>query len=401
MRIKNLFNIAFKSLLINKTRSLLTSLGIIIGVTAVILLVGIGQGLQNYITEQFESLGSNKIFIFPGRILSDSGSFSTSDTIPSSEFNQNDVNNLEKALDDKINYILPIITIDARVKWKNKLETTSVTASLVEYNQISNINPDPGRFYTKSENNSASKVIILGSELASNLFGNVDPIGKDVQLSGTRFEVIGIAEEKGSTGMGPSLDTQSYIPLKTAQRVFNRNNYSAILIEAADQDQISSIITQAKKILRKRFSSDEFSVVDQTQILSAITGILGALTAGIGGIAAISLLVGGIGISNIMLVSVTERTREIGLRKALGATPRVILIQFLIESVLLSFGGGLIGVLLGVLGCLAMQNFFPAQVTFWSIALAFGVSAIIGIVFGIIPARRAAKLSPINALRYE
>jgi putative ABC transport system permease protein len=239
--------------------------------------------------------------------------------------------------------------------------------------------------------------------VADDLFGNIDPLGKRITINAQNFRVIGVGEEKGGGFGGPSFDDYIYIPLQTWFQSFDMTTVMRIFAKANSTDAISEGIDEIERYyLRQRgLEKDEFSVFEQSEILDIINQILGVLTAALGGIAAISLLVGGIGIMNIMLVSVTERTREIGLRKAMGATPKVILWQFLIEAVALSVSGGLIGVGFAQLGSLAIQQFIPAQVTLPAILLAFGVSAGVGIIFGVYPASKAAKLSPIEALRYE
>ena len=237
--------------------------------------------------------------------------------------------------------------------------------------------------------------------IAEDIFGKVDPIGKKVKVGTQTFKVIGVAEEQGSSFGGPSFDDYIYAPFEIISKIYDQDDLTEFSIKIRDAEKMDESIEAIEKELERTFDEDEFTVYDQSTLLSTITGILSMLTIALGGIAAISLLVGGIGIMNIMLVSVTERTREIGLRKALGATPNMILKQFLIEAALLSVLGGLIGLLLAVLGVELMQSFFPARITTQSVALALGVSTAVGLIFGVAPAKRAAQLSPIEALRYE
>lgn len=240
----------------------------------------------------------------------------------------------------------------------------------------------------------------MGSKVAENLFDGDDPIGQKITVGESRVEVIGVLKSKGGIG-GDSVDNHVIIPITAAKTLFNQDKVSEMYVQAKDADSVDLALDETKMLLSNRLKEDEFSVLNSKDLIGAISSVLGMITAALAGIAAISLLVGGIGIMNIMLVTVAERTKEIGLRKALGATPDVILTQFLTEAVILSVGGGLIGILIGGTGTFVLSKLAVAEITPWSVILAFGVSALVGIVFGVMPARRAAKLSPIEALRYE
>lgn len=398
--IAEITKLAIRSLLRNKTRSILTMIGIIIGVSAVILLVSIGQGLQNYITNTFESLGSNVIAVLPGKVGGDSGFSSGGPNFAGTKLTQKDVSDIAR-LGGPVESAGAAIQTPASVSNVGKVKYTTVLGLDFEYTKIRNLTVSSGRQINSSDVNVNRNVAVIGTTIQKDLFNGGGVLGKKITIGGQKFEIVGILSENGSGGFG--VDTNSYviIPITAAQKVFGLKGVQAIAAKAVDKESIPLAINSIKKLMSKRLKEDEFSVVDQGSLVQTINQVLGALTLALGGIAAISLLVGGVGIMNIMLVSVTERTREIGLRKAVGAKPTDILYQFLIEAVVLSLGGGMIGVMVGALGSWGINHFIQTSVSMWSVALSFGVSAVIGIIFGVAPAARASKLNPIEALKYE
>lgn len=395
--------IAFKAILANKLRSFLTMLGVIIGVSSVVLLTSIGTGLQAYVADQFNQLGANTLIVFPGNVFGDNGSFSSESQISgiaNSTLRYSDVKALERLRED-VSGVAPLTMRAAELSFQGTSKNTSVMGTTANFSKIYNTSVEKGQFFSDTDDAGSERVIVLGYELAKELFGNVDPVGKTIKVGSQPFRVIGVAEKKGGGFGGPSFDTYAYIPFRTYSKIFDSDTIIRMIVKTTTTTDLPKHVRAIESDLATRHEEDDFSVVDQSEILSTINQILSVLTVALGGISGISLVVGGIGIMNIMLVSVTERTREIGLRKALGATPNLILLQFLIEASVLSVIGGSIGLAIAFGGTQLMKQFIPAAVTPQAVALAFGVSLVVGLVFGAAPARRAANLSPIEALRYE
>lgn len=393
--------VAFEALKSNKVRSALTMLGIIIGVTSVILLISIGTGLKTYITEQLEDLGADALFIIPGEMEVGGGGRGgvPGAGVAASKFTFDHINDLKREA-QTIKAVMAYTENNGTMKYKGKIHITQVAGVGPSYPEVRDQKVVLGSFFTTSQYNSGKKVAVLGKTVADDLFGEENPVGKKITISEQRYTVSGVLEEKGGFG-GVDMDDQVFIPATTAMRQFDMEYIQSLWVQSQSSEMISRTEEEIEKILLKTLDDDEFSILDTKSILGVVSRVLGTLTAALSGIAAISLIVGGIGIMNIMLVSVTERTREIGLRKAVGATPQNILAQFLIEAVILSLFGGLIGILLGIGGAVIIGRFFTTTVAPWTIALAFGVSSLVGIVFGVTPALRAARLNPIDALRYE
>jgi len=400
----NTFKIAIKAILTNKSRSFLTMLGVIIGVSSVVMLTAIGTGLQSYIEDQFNELGANTVIVYPGNPFNEGGGFSRESqvsAVANSKLEMSDIRNLYK-LREFVTAVIPLNMYTDKVSYREIDKTTTIMGTTHDYPLVqANATTQKGRFFNKTENDTKKKVVVLGYSVADELFGQIDPIGKKIKLGNQRYRVVGVQDEAGGSFGGPSMDTYVFLPIETMFKQYDSKKIVEIVVKIKSSENINKAITIIEKQLLKKYNDDEFSVFDQSEILDTINQILGVLTIGLGGISSISLLVGGIGIMNIMLVSVSERTREIGLRKALGATPNTILMQFLIEASILSILGGIIGLTIAYLGTLVINNYFPAKITFNAVGLAFGVSTAVGLIFGVAPAKKASKLSPIEALRYE
>ncbi|MEH1056212.1 ABC transporter permease [Micromonospora sp. CPCC 206171] len=394
MRLAEAWRVALDALRANRMRSALTMLGVIIGVASVVLLVAIGTGTKQKVEQQVEGLGSNLLLVVPGRI--DVG---TAPVV--SPLTLSDVDAVSRVVGDPSRVAVTIAS-GATARAGNRSDFTTVQGVLETTPTVFTRSLARGRYLTGADVDTSRRVAVLGDSVARALFPDRDPLGQQVALAGVRFRVIGVFAPLGQS-LGVDRDDEVHVPVTAAQRLWGTQRVDGIAVKAPDRERIDELGDRIVAELSRRHPDTEFSAVTQQQILGVLGDILGVLTGVLAAIAGISLLVGGVGVSNIMLVSVRERTREIGLRKAVGARPRDIGVQFLLEAVLLTAIGGLTGMALGVGTALLVDAFspIPAAITWWSLALAFGVSAAVGIVFGVVPAQRAGRLDPVVALRAE
>ena len=383
-------------------RSLLTMLGVVIGVGSVILLVSLGSGARAEITSALQGMGSNLMVVVPYKLqLGGSLMQQGAPQFALNKFNMRTVQDIGHVIGDP-SRVSPDIQRSLFMTNGSKRYFGMINATGYNEFEIRNLKTLSGRYFTKAEEDSGRLVAVIGNTAVKVLFGDEDPLDQYFTLKGRKFKVIGVQEIKGRT-MTFDMDSFVWIPVTTGIRIFGTSNPNMIMVKATSTKNVERDAVAIKKELSKSLSSDEFSIITQSDILSFAQNITKILTYLLGGLAGISLLVGGIGIMNIMLVSVTERTREIGIRKAVGAKTRDILLQFLIEAVTLSLLGGVIGMLLAVSGSALYQAIFhlKTQITLWIILLAFFFSMMVGVFFGVYPARKASRLDPIESLRYE
>ena len=405
---KSILKMATVSLRINKMRSMLTSLGIIIGVSAVIIMLAVGTGASKKIASDMESMGSNLLMIRSASAKS-GGVRMGMGTRPTLTMKDS------IAIETKARGVLAVAPYSAESKqltYGNQNWSTSVAGTTMDYFLIRNYEMDSGRGFLPEDNKNSTKVAIIGQTVSTELFGDVDPIGKTIRIGNIPFKVVGLLKSKGASGMGQDQDDIAFIPITTAQRkVFGTDfpgTVSMINVKAQNEEILSTTEEDINEILKTRHhigktQENDFEVRNLAEMQETIKSATQTMSLLLGAIAGVSLIVGGIGIMNIMLVSVTERTKEIGIRMAIGAKPSDIRIQFLIESFLLSMSGGLIGVVVGIGGAFLMHKFagMNIAITVESILLSMGFSAAIGIGFGYYPAYKASLLNPIDALRYE
>lgn len=377
----------------NKIRTFLTSLGITIGVMSVVMLIALGLGLKNYISEQFEGLGANLIMVMAGSGFGGpAGMFGS--TI---EFDERDVSSLGRI--QEMEYVVPVYFKSLAIEAEDNEEVGYIMGVNDEFFDLMNSEMLEGQEFDKSDLQGRTKVAVLGYTLSENLFGEAeDGAGRTIRVDNMRLKVIGVLEKTGDREM----DKSAVIPYTTTFASLNPDKtFWSIYLGVASEDEVEAASEKAEETLLRRYKEDEFSLTEQSEILSTVNSIFAVLNGILVAIGSISLLVGGIGIMNIMYATVTERTKEIGIRRAIGATKQDILTQFLTESVVLSILGGLVGLLLSVIIVLGIRIFFPAAINALAVIIAIGVSSFIGIFFGVFPAKRAANLPPIVAIKYE
>lgn len=397
MKFTKLIKIALTSVWSNKMRSFLTMLGIIIGISSVIILVGMGQGTQKQVSDQIEKLGTNLITV-------NITGFRT----PS--ITSQDITGLETK--PGIKEIAPIISQSVNIKSGSKSNTTTLEASTPNYAEIRKLTVSMGRFITQRDVDNRYNVLIIGTETAQNIFGTTNVVNQTMYVNGIEFTVVGVLKSEGTSSTGSS-DDRIIVPLSTGERLLKSTSVKTFYVEAQSKDKVDTAISYMELFLDKKYklsstststtTNSYYRVMSQTSILDTATSTSKSMTSMLAGIAAISLIVGGIGIMNIMLVSVVERTREIGIRKAIGAKRSTILLQFLIEAASVSGLGGIIGVLIGYAGSYFGQKLFGTTILISGniVIAAFLFSVLVGVVFGMYPANKASKLNPIDALRFE
>lgn len=405
MNLSESFVTALGALFANKLRALLTMLGIIIGVAAVITMIAIGEGAQKAVTERIQALGSNLLFISPG--AQRGGGVTVIQSGTSVRLRNADAEVIGEKV-AAVEAVIPEFSRNAQVKYQNRNWNTRIVGTVPEYEYVRNFSADEGRYFTHSEERAYSKVCVVGKIVADNLFNGVNPIGKSIRIAGQTFEVIGILESKGQSGF-QNPDDQIIVPLSTAQRrIFGVDYLGQITAKVTDGGRMDEAFFEIERVLRREHKlrdeqDNDFSIRNQADIITTFQETQQTFTFLLAGIAAVSLLVGGIGIMNIMIVSVTERTKEIGIRKAIGARKQDVLLQFLIESVVMSIVGGLMGIAIGVGGSLVLSSYgnLPSSISLQAIIMSFVFAAFVGIFFGLYPAWKAAESNVIDALRYE
>jgi putative ABC transport system permease protein len=401
--------VAVRALLRNKTRAFLTTLGVVIGVGAVIAMVAIGEGAKAQVEKAFSSMGSNLVVVMPGAATS-GGAHGGHGSLPTLTWG--DLRSLRTEL-ATVKHAAPLLRTSGQVLSEEQNWSTAIMGTTPEYFAIRDWRPERGRLFNEGEVEGSAKVALLGQTVSEKLFGyGIDPVGRFVRVRNVPFEVVGLLAAKGQSGMGQNSDDAVFVPATTFQSriegAMRQYIMGVIMVGVRSQEEIPRAIDEMTTLLRERHriapdGDDDFSIFNVTEIASAFQESTATLTTLLAAIAIVSLIVGGIGIMNIMLVSVTERTREIGIRMAVGAKPRHILAQFLVEALALSLIGGLLGLTvgLGAATWMAARFGWPVLIRSEIVMVAVGFSAVVGVIFGLYPAHKASRLDPIDALRYE
>ena len=405
MLFTELLKMAALSLIANKLRTMLTMLGIIIGVAAVIAMVSVGMGVRQNVVDSISRLGSNLLVVMPGS-ANRGGMRGAAGSVITLTYEDSEA--IKKRIKD-VEYVSPTVSGSYQIVYGHENWNSSVQGVVPEYAAIQSLTLKSGLFFTEHDVDVRSRVAVIGTTVATNLFGEVNPVGKKIRIGTSPYTVIGLIASKGSSSMGQDQDDICLIPVTTAQeRLLGITYVRSINVQVTEADKMDKVQNEIEALLRQRHrlskdAEDDFNVRNLTSLMETMSETTTMLTLLLGSIAGISLIVGGIGIMNILVASVVERTREIGIRKAIGATYNSIMLQFLIESTMISVLGGIVGIGVGVGLSMAIAKFgsFKTVISVESIVLAFGFSLAIGIIFGILPARRAARLDPIDALRYE
>ena len=399
MKITDTFRYAAQAVIGAPLRTGLLMLAMSIGVAAVVILTALGDGARRYVVNEFSSIGTNLVIVFPGR--SETRGFNPANLVTSTprDLTVSDASALLRL--HGVMRIAPIAAATTEINAEGKLREAMLVGTNADFLHVRNIKMGLGRFLGSTSMEHGVNEVVLGAQVRLDIFGNANPLGKTVRVAGRRLRVVGVLAE-GGQGMGMSTDELVIVPVSLAQAMLNSNSLFRILVEARNRDQLEEVKAQVLKMITQRHEGEEdITVITQDAVLETFDKILGVLTLGVAGIAAISLAVAGILVMNVMLVSVTQRTAEIGLLKALGATSGTVRQMFMVEAMLLSLSGAMIGIALGYLGTGVLRQLyptFPAYPPMWAVLAGFGTAMSSGLIFGVMPARRAARLDPIQAL---